>query len=115
MAASIAVSFRVCLLRQGPDGRPLMLGPGRRLYSSDSPSHNTSTPKGRKSASPGVAVATAAAVAGSVASFIYTRARGTPAGSQAPTWSVAKEGTEPVALTKSRTPAEQVSKVGGPG
>lgn len=107
---------------QDPDSRPLMLGPGRRLYSSSGTTTTTSTPKGSSStaASPSVAVAMAAGLAGSAAASVYTRLHGAPIPSDKATWNVAKPLNSPsqtdLLQSASGTSGDmdQVTKV-GPG
>jgi hypothetical protein len=92
--------FDACLVHQGPDGRPLMLGPGRHLYSSSNPTPiNASAPQGSKNATPGTAVAITAALAGSAAKTLYTRVRGAPEYTHTPSWSVTKMGQVPAGMT----------------
>ena len=93
------------MLLQGPDGKPLLLGPQRRLYSSSGGNAATST-QGSKSGS-AVAVGMMAGLAGSAAKQLYSRFREPQKLAATPTWSAAvKAGTgrdEAVGATASQT------------
>jgi len=78
---------------QGPDGRPLLLGPGRRLYSSGSGTdfHTAKGASGKGSSA--AAVTMAAAAAGNVAKQLYSRVHKLPQSDVTPTWTTApKDG-----------------------
>lgn len=98
---------------QGPDGRPLLLGPGRRLYSSGSGT-DFHTAKGASSKGSSAATVTmaAAAAAGNVAKQLYSRVHKLPQSDVTPSWTTAPKagGTAGDSGTMG-----QVGRQSGPG